>query len=163
MTLTVIPPQTLAPVLPLGCVLLSRLCPGALGLSRGAFPPIRSWEADMSPDTVWLFAPLVPGSLRGREQTVNLPPPRGPLGDVKAVSPLSSCPPASEGIAGRCSVCSWCRGCPSLMGCCLLHPARLACPRDGERVSQSPQSAAPLFGGLGAELVVDPFSLCKEN
>ena len=41
MTLTAIPPQTPAPMLLLGSVLLSllRRRPGAFGLSRGTFPP----------------------------------------------------------------------------------------------------------------------------
>lgn len=109
----------LSPGFPLGSVLLSllRQCLGVVGLSF----PIHSWDAFPSP--VQCFARFVPGSPRRLGTSCSSSHPRGPLGDTKAVSPLSSCPPASDGIAGHCSTCLWCWGCPLWTGCCLLDPA----------------------------------------
>lgn len=105
---------------PLGSVLpsLLRQSRGVVGLSC----PIHSQEAAAS-NTVQCFARFVPGSPWRLGTSRSSSHPRGPLGAIKAVSPLSSCPPASDGIAGHCSTCLWCRGCPLCTGCCLLRPA----------------------------------------
>lgn len=121
-----------SPGFPLGSVLLSllRQCLGVAGLSF----PLHSQEADAFPNTVQCFAHFVPGSPWRLGTSRSSSHPRGPLGDIKAVSPLSSCPPASDGIAGHCSTCLWCWGCPLWMGCCILPGC---------------------FGGLRTELLMD--------
>lgn len=95
---------TPAVIPPLGSVLLSLLrhCLGAVGFSF----PIRSQEAS----NVLLVLCQDPPWRLGTSSSSSHP--RGPVGDMRSVSPLSSCPPVSDGVAGHCSTCLWCQGCP---------------------------------------------------